>query len=104
MIRVLVAEDSPTLRDFLVNILSAAADIQVIATATDGVHAVEAVRRLKPDVVRLKALVARPDGTAIVRIEEQAATGDAARLGAEAGRRIKADMPPDFFIAAELSR
>jgi len=54
--------------------------------------------------VRLKGLVARPDGTAIVRIEEQAATADAARLGAEAGRRIKADMPPDFFIAAELSR
>ena len=31
------------------------------------------------------------------------ATADAARMGTEAGRRIKADMPQDFFIAAELS-
>lgn len=53
--------------------------------------------------VRLKGLVARPDGTAIVRIEKQAAVSDAAHLGADAGRSIKADMPRDFFIAAELS-
>jgi hydroxymethylbilane synthase len=54
--------------------------------------------------VRLEGLVARPDGTAIVRIEERAATADATRLGTEAGCRVKADMPQDFFIAAELSR
>ena len=53
--------------------------------------------------VRLQGLVARPDGTAIVRVEDRAAAADAARLGAEAGRRIKADMPEDFFAAAELS-
>jgi len=65
---------------------------------------IAALATIAGEQVRLKGLVARPDGTAIVRIEEQAATGDAARLGAEAGRRIKADMPRDFFIAAELSR
>jgi hydroxymethylbilane synthase len=54
--------------------------------------------------VRLEGLVARPDGTAIVRIDERAPAADAAHLGAEAGRRIKADMPREFFIAAELSR
>jgi hydroxymethylbilane synthase len=54
--------------------------------------------------VRLEGLVARPDGTAIVRVRERAVTADAARLGDEAGRRIKADMPEDFFIAAGLSR
>jgi len=54
--------------------------------------------------VRLDGLVARPDGTAIVRIRERAVAADAAKLGDEAGRRIKADMPEDFFIAAELSR
>ena len=65
---------------------------------------IAALATIAGDLVRLEGLVARPDGTAIVRIEERAATGDAALLGAEAGRRIKADMPRDFFIAAELSR
>lgn len=62
MIRVLVAEDSPTLRDFLVNILSAEADIQVVATAVDGVQAVEAVARLKPDVVTMDIHMPRQNG------------------------------------------
>jgi hydroxymethylbilane synthase len=52
--------------------------------------------------VRLEGLVARPDGTAVIRIQEQAALADAARLGNEAGHKIKADMPLDFFVAAEL--
>ncbi|HEV2674431.1 MAG TPA: chemotaxis-specific protein-glutamate methyltransferase CheB [Aliidongia sp.] len=58
----LVAEDSPTLRDFLVNILSAEADIQVVATAVDGVQAVEAVGRLKPDVVTMDIHMPRLNG------------------------------------------
>ena len=62
LIRVLVAEDSPVLRDFLVNILSAEADIQVIATAVDGVQAVDAVARLKPDVVTMDIHMPRLDG------------------------------------------
>jgi two-component system, chemotaxis family, protein-glutamate methylesterase/glutaminase len=62
LIRVLVAEDSPTLRDFLVNILSAEADIQVIATAVDGVQAVEAAARLKPDVVTMDIHMPRLNG------------------------------------------
>ena len=52
--------------------------------------------------VRLEGLVARPDGTAVIRIQEQAALADAARLGNEAGHKVKSDMPLDFFVAAEL--
>jgi hypothetical protein len=37
-------------------------------------------------------------------VHEQAALADAARLGDEAGHRVKTDMPLDFFVAAELSR
>jgi hypothetical protein len=36
-------------------------------------------------------------------LSERAAVADAARLGDEMGQRIKADMPLDFFVAAELS-
>jgi hydroxymethylbilane synthase len=54
--------------------------------------------------VRLEGLVARPDGTAVIRMHEDAPLADAARLGDEAGHRVKADMPLDFFIATELSR
>jgi hydroxymethylbilane synthase len=65
---------------------------------------IAALATIKGDVVRLKGLVARPDGTAVIRVQDEAVAPDAARLGAEAGRKIKADMPDDFFIAAELSR
>jgi hydroxymethylbilane synthase len=54
--------------------------------------------------VRLEGLVARPDGSAIVQVQDRASAADAAQLGAEAGRKVKADMPSDFFLAAELSR
>ncbi|GGF12877.1 chemotaxis response regulator protein-glutamate methylesterase [Aliidongia dinghuensis] len=67
MIRVLVAEDSPTLREFLVHILSAEADIRVIATAVDGVQAAEAVARLRPDVVTMDIHMPRLDGFAATR-------------------------------------
>ena len=62
MIRVLVAEDSPTLREFLVHILSAEPDIQVMATVSDGVQAVEATGRLRPDVVTMDIHMPRLDG------------------------------------------
>jgi hydroxymethylbilane synthase len=60
--------------------------------------------KIDGDLIRFEGLVARPDGTAVIRVHEQAALADAARLGSEAGQRMKADMPLDFFIAAELSR
>jgi len=53
MIKALIVEDSATLRDMLVNILSAHPDIEVLATASNGRQAVEAVARLKPDVVTM---------------------------------------------------
>jgi hydroxymethylbilane synthase len=52
--------------------------------------------------VTLEALVARPDGSAIMRICEQAAIADAGRLGADTGARLKVDLPLDFFAAAEI--
>ena len=65
---------------------------------------IAALARVDGGEVELEGLVARPDGTAVMRICERAAAADAARLGDEAGHRVKTDMPLDFFVAAELSR
>ncbi len=65
---------------------------------------IAALARVDGDEVELEGLVARPDGTAIMRICERAAVADAARLGDDAGHRVKTEMPLDFFVAAELSR
>src|SRR5919106_3272964 len=51
MIRVLVVEDSPVIRDALVHILSSDPELEVIGTASSGEHALQAVQRLKPDVI-----------------------------------------------------
>ncbi|MEE3622668.1 chemotaxis-specific protein-glutamate methyltransferase CheB [Nitrospirillum sp. BR 11752] len=67
MIRVVVAEDSPTLREYLVSILSAEPDIEVVATAIDGLQAVEAVARHRPDVVTMDIHMPRLGGLAATR-------------------------------------
>jgi len=53
MIKVLVVEDSPAVREFLVHILRSDAEIQVVGTANDGAEALEAVPRLRPDVITM---------------------------------------------------
>jgi two-component system chemotaxis response regulator CheB len=53
MIRVLVVEDSPVVREFLIYILEADPDIEVAGTAHDGEEALKAVERVKPDVVTM---------------------------------------------------
>lgn len=62
MIRVLVAEDSAVLREFLIYILSSDPAIQVIGTARDGTDALEAVQREKPDVITMDINMPRMDG------------------------------------------
>jgi len=51
MIRVLVAEDHAVVRGGLVELLGAADDVDVVATAADGDEALTKVRELRPDVV-----------------------------------------------------
>ncbi|MEA1652137.1 chemotaxis-specific protein-glutamate methyltransferase CheB [Nitrospirillum sp. BR 11164] len=67
MIRVVVAEDSPTLREYLVSILSGEPDIEVVAIAVDGLQAVEAVARHRPDVVTMDIHMPRLGGLAATR-------------------------------------
>ncbi|MBI2987995.1 MAG: chemotaxis-specific protein-glutamate methyltransferase CheB [Deltaproteobacteria bacterium] len=53
MIKVLIVEDSPVVREFLSYVLSADPDIEVIGTADNGEEALEAVKRKRPNVVTM---------------------------------------------------
>jgi two-component system, chemotaxis family, protein-glutamate methylesterase/glutaminase len=52
-IRVLVVEDSLTVRRYLCDVLSADPDIEIVGEAEDGKHAVELCQALSPDVITL---------------------------------------------------
>lgn len=56
-IRVLVVEDSLTVRKYLVECLHADSELEVIAEAEDGKQAIELCERLRPDVVTLDMML-----------------------------------------------
>jgi two-component system chemotaxis response regulator CheB len=63
-IRVLVVEDSLTVRKHLVDVLRAAPDIEVVAEARDGSSAIELCAKLRPDVVTLDMMLPVMSGLA----------------------------------------
>ncbi len=67
MIKVLVVEDSPVVREFLVHILSSDSGIHVIGTASDGESAIEAVQQLQPDVITMDIHMPKMDGLEATR-------------------------------------
>lgn len=62
MIRVLIAEDSVTVRELLVGILGTDPDIEVIGTAKNGHEAVETAKQLRPDVITMDINMPGMDG------------------------------------------
>ncbi|MCP2338668.1 response regulator transcription factor [Actinomadura rupiterrae] len=66
-IRVLVADDQAMIRGGLRLILEDEPDIEVVAEAADGVEAVEAARRLRPDVCLVDIRMPRLDGIEVTR-------------------------------------
>lgn len=66
-IRVVVADDHTMVRESLVSVLEAAGDIQVVGQAADGVSAVDAVCRLRPDVAIVDISMPRLNGLEVVR-------------------------------------
>lgn len=62
MIRVLVADDHPVLRQGMVALLSTHADMEVVGEAADGAEALAMAGRLLPDVVLMDLRMPNVDG------------------------------------------
>ena len=61
-IRILVVDDSPFMRKSLQKMLEEAPDLRVVATARDGIDALEKIQEHKPDIVTLDIEMPRMDG------------------------------------------
>jgi two-component system, NarL family, response regulator DesR len=66
MIRVLLAEDAEMIREALAGLLAREPDIDVVATAPDGMTAVERARTHRPDVAVVDLEMPRLDGLGVV--------------------------------------
>ncbi|MDS2174288.1 response regulator transcription factor [Nesterenkonia sp. CL21] len=79
-VRVLLADDHPSIRAGLRLLLETAADIEVIGEAADGAVAVQQAQSLRPDVVIMDARMPGTDGIAATRQIAQASTGEVLML------------------------
>jgi two-component system LytT family response regulator len=71
MIRTLIVDDSPLVRDGIRLLLGAEKDIEIVGDAADGFEAVAAIRRLTPDLTFLDVQMPGLDGFQVI---EQCAT------------------------------
>lgn len=67
MLRVVVADDHPSVRENLRYLLTAVADLRVIGVAKSGTEALEMVRESRPDVLVLDADLPDLDGVEVAR-------------------------------------
>ncbi|HEY3506600.1 MAG TPA: response regulator transcription factor [Actinocatenispora sp.] len=112
VIRVLLVDDEELVCAYLGTILGSADDIEVVATATDGAAAIDAVARHRPHVVLMDLrmpgmdgltaighIAARPDAPAVVALttfDTDAYVTRALRAGA-AGFLLKSTPPEDLI-------
>ena len=93
MIRVLIAEDSLTVRELLVAILEADPEIRIVGQARNGAEAVELAIRLKPDLVTMDIHMPVMDGfEATKEIMVHAPTPILIVSGSAEGREVELSM------------
>ncbi|WP_306213662.1 chemotaxis-specific protein-glutamate methyltransferase CheB [Actinoplanes sp. RD1] len=85
MIRVLLVEDSATMRAHLRGSLAADPELQVVGEAVDGAQAVELVGRLRPDVVTMDMMLPTMSGL-------------------EATEHIMAEFPTPILVVSSADR
>jgi two-component system chemotaxis response regulator CheB len=68
MVKVLVVEDAPAVRELLVHILRSDPDIEVTGTAGNGLEAIEALDKKKPDIITMDIHMPKMDGFEATRI------------------------------------
>jgi DNA-binding NarL/FixJ family response regulator len=114
VIRVVVADDHPVVREGLSAIVDAEDDILVVGEAWDGNEAVRLAHELRPDVVLMDLKMPNTDGVeAIERIRAEVAgtyvlilttyaDDDSILAGIRAGARgyLLKDAPPDELVRA----
>jgi DNA-binding NarL/FixJ family response regulator len=66
-IRVLIADDQPVVRDGLAMLLDLIDDVEIVATAADGIEAVERARAERPDIVLMDLRMPRLEGADATR-------------------------------------
>jgi two-component system chemotaxis response regulator CheB len=66
-VKVLVVEDSAVVKDLLLHVLGMDPHIQVVGTAANGEEAIEAVQRMRPDVVTMDVNMPKMNGLEATR-------------------------------------
>jgi two-component system chemotaxis response regulator CheB len=61
-IKILITDDSLTVRNFLVRIFSVDPDVEIVGTAEDGIEAIAFVKKYKPDIITMDINMPRLDG------------------------------------------
>ena len=82
-IRIILAEDSPTVRRYLANLIEEAPDMEVVGEANNGEEAIRLVEELRPDVVSMDINMPEVDGL-------------------EATRRIMENTPTPIVVVSGL--
>jgi len=68
MIKVLIVEDSPTMQQLLAYTIGADPDLKVVGIAENGEEAIEAVKKLHPDIIAMDMHMPKLDGRQTTRI------------------------------------
>lgn len=66
--RVVVVDDSVFIRKFITDILESDQDLKVVATAVNGIDAINKVREFRPDVITMDIEMPQMDGLAALKI------------------------------------